>query len=231
MILWEGDSWVHGGGSTWITGSFDPELHTVYWGIGNPGPFNASVRKGDNLYTNSVLALDPKTGKIKWHFQFTPNDPYDYDSVAEMILADMTVEGRPTKVVMDANRNCFVYVLDRTDGKLLAANQYGHQNWASKIDLEYRQTGRDRSFQEGARRREGDDLSRVPRLQELDAEFVQSADRDRLCQHARHRHALQGNPADVQGRRTISRRRLPSGYVGLAGRGRGPRGYLKASIR
>jgi alcohol dehydrogenase (cytochrome c) len=133
---WAGDSWVHGGGSTWITGSFDPALHTVYWGIGNPGPFNASVRKGDNLYTNSILALDPKTGKIKWHFQFTPNDPFDYDSVAEMILADMNVDGRPTKVVMDANRNGFFYVLDRTDGKLLAANQYAHINWASKIDLE-----------------------------------------------------------------------------------------------
>jgi alcohol dehydrogenase (cytochrome c) len=133
---WAGDSWQHGGGSTWITGSFDPELHTVYWGIGNPGPFNPSVRKGDNLYTDSVLALDPKTGKIKWHFQFTPNDPFDYDSVAEMVLADMNVEGRPTKVVMDANRNGFFYVLDRTDGKLLAANQYAHINWASKVDLE-----------------------------------------------------------------------------------------------
>jgi alcohol dehydrogenase (cytochrome c) len=133
---WEGDSWQHGGGSTWITGSFDPDLHTVYWGIGNPGPFNASVRKGDNLYTDSVLALDPKTGKIKWHFQFTPNDPFDYDSVAEMVLADMNVDGRPTKVLMDANRNGFFYVLDRTDGKLLAANQYAHLNWASKIDLE-----------------------------------------------------------------------------------------------
>jgi alcohol dehydrogenase (cytochrome c) len=133
---WAGDSWERGGGSTWIVGSFDPELHTVYWGIGNPGPFNASVRKGDNLYTDSILALDPKTGKIKWHFQFTPNDPFDYDSVAEMILADMNVEGRPTKVVMDANRNGFFYVLDRTDGKLLAANQYAHENWASKIDLE-----------------------------------------------------------------------------------------------
>ena len=76
---WPGDTWKHGGGSTWITGSFDPELHTVYWGTGNPGPWNATGRPGDNLYTCSMLALDPKTGKIKWHFQFTPNDPYDYD--------------------------------------------------------------------------------------------------------------------------------------------------------
>jgi alcohol dehydrogenase (cytochrome c) len=136
---WSGDTWQHGGGSTWITGSFDPELHTVYWGIGNPGPFNATERKGDNLYTNCVLALDPKTGKIKWHFQFSPNDPFDYDSVAEMILADIKVNGKTTKVVMDANRNGFFYVLDRTNGKLLAANAYVKVNWAKGVDME---TGR-----------------------------------------------------------------------------------------
>jgi alcohol dehydrogenase (cytochrome c) len=136
---WPGDTAQHGGGSTWITGSFDPELHTVYWGIGNPGPFNAAVRKGDNLYTDCVLALDPKTGKIKWHFQFSPNDPFDYDSVAEMILADLNVNGKPTKVVMDANRNGFLYVLDRTNGKLLAANPYVKVNWAKGIDMK---TGR-----------------------------------------------------------------------------------------
>ena len=194
---WEGDSWVHGGGSTWITGSFDPELHTVYWGIGNPGPFNASVRKGDNLYTNSILALDPKTGKIKWHFQFTPNDPFDYDSVAEMILADMNVEGRPTKVVMDANRNGFFYILDRTDGKLLAANQYAHINWASKVDLE---TGRPVETDATKRARAGEKVTIYPALrrhQELGAGVVQSADRDRFCEHARHGHALQGNSGNV----------------------------------
>lgn len=136
---WPGDTAQHGGGSTWITGSFDPELHTVYWGIGNPGPFNAAVRKGDNLYTDSVLALDPKTGKIKWYFQFSPNDPFDYDSVAEMVLADLKINGKPTKVVMDANRNGFFYVIDRTNGKLLAANPYVKVNWAKGIDMK---TGR-----------------------------------------------------------------------------------------
>jgi alcohol dehydrogenase (cytochrome c) len=136
---WPGDTWEHGGGSTWITGSFDPELHTVYWGIGNPGSWNAAIRKGDNLYTDSVLALDPKTGKIKWHFQFSPNDPFDYDSVAEMVLATINVNGAPTKVVMDANRNGFFYVIDRTNGKLLAANPYVKVNWASGIDMK---TGR-----------------------------------------------------------------------------------------
>ncbi|OKO75796.1 methanol/ethanol family PQQ-dependent dehydrogenase [Bradyrhizobium sp. AS23.2] len=136
---WKGDTWKLGGGSTWITGSYDPELNTVYWGIGNPGPFNAAVRPGDNLYTCSVLAMDPKTGKIKWHYQFSPNNPFDYDSVAEMVLADMNVEGKPTKVLMDANRNGFFYVLDRTNGKVLAANPYVKVNWASGVDLK---TGR-----------------------------------------------------------------------------------------
>src|SRR3954451_135154 len=131
---WKGDTWKLGGGSTWITGSYDPELNTVYWGIGNPGPFNSAVRPGDNLYTCSVLALEPKTGKMKWHYQFSPNNPYDYDSVAEMVLADINVGGKPTKVVMDANRNGFFYVLDRTNGKLIAANQYGKQTWAKGID-------------------------------------------------------------------------------------------------
>jgi alcohol dehydrogenase (cytochrome c) len=137
---WPGDTAKLGGGSTWITGSYDPESGTVFWGIGNPGPFNAAVRKGDNLYTDSILALDAKTGKIKWHFQFSPNDPFDYDSVAEMVLATINIDGKPTKVVMDANRNGFFYVLDRETGKLLAANPYiAKLNWATGIDLK---TGR-----------------------------------------------------------------------------------------
>jgi alcohol dehydrogenase (cytochrome c) len=136
---WKGDTWQHGGGSTWITGSYDPEMHTVFWGIGNPGPFNSATRPGDNLYTCSVLALDPKTGAIKWHYQFSPNNPFDYDAVAEMVLADVKVEGKPTKVVLNANRNGFFYVLDRATGKPIAANPYVQVNWASSIDLK---TGR-----------------------------------------------------------------------------------------
>ncbi len=150
---WPGDTWKHGGGSTWITGSFDPGLHTVYWGVGNPGPFNAGIRKGDNLYTGSVLALDPKTGKIKWHYQFSPNDPFDYDSVAEMVLATVTVNGKPTKVILNANRNGFFYVLDRTNGKLIAANPYVQVNWASGIDMK---TGRPIETDIPARARAGE---------------------------------------------------------------------------
>jgi alcohol dehydrogenase (cytochrome c) len=132
---WPGDTYLHGGGSTWITGSFDPDLHTVYWGTGNAGSWNPTQHPGDNLYSCSVLALDPKTGQMKWHFQFTPNDPYDYDSVAEMVLADLTIGGKPTKALMDVNRNGFMYVLDRTNGKLIAANQYiTKQTWAKGID-------------------------------------------------------------------------------------------------
>ena len=158
---WPGDTWKYGGGSTWITGSFDPELHTVYWGIGNPGPFNATGRPGDNLYTDSVLALDPKTGEIKWHYQFTPNDPFDYDSVAEMVLATLNINGTPTKVVMDANRNGFFYVIDRTDGKLLAANPYVKVNWASGIDMK---TGRPVLTDVGIKARAGEQVTVWPSI-------------------------------------------------------------------
>jgi alcohol dehydrogenase (cytochrome c) len=136
---WPGDTWKHGGAPTWVTGSFDPEMHTVYWGTGNAGSFNAALRLGDNLYTSSMLALDPKTGKIKWHYQFSPNDPFDYDAIGEPVLATIKINGTPTNVLMQANKNGFFYVLDRTNGKLLAANPYVKVNWASAIDMK---TGR-----------------------------------------------------------------------------------------
>ena len=131
---WEaaGDRWQNGGAPAWLTGSYDPELNTVYWGTGNASPWNAGVRPGDNLYTASILALDPQTGAIKWHYQTTPNDPFDYDATNELILAE--VDGR--KVLMQANRNGFFYVLDRTDGSLIAANKFVDRvDWAEKIDI------------------------------------------------------------------------------------------------
>ena len=136
---WPGDTWKHGGGATWLTGSYDPELNLVYWGVGNPGSWNALVRKGDNLYTNSVIAIRPKTGEIVWHYQFTPNDAFDYDGVNELILADLKVNGENRKVLMQANRNGFFYVIDRTNGKLLAANPFVKVNWADGVDMK---TGR-----------------------------------------------------------------------------------------
>ena len=136
---WPGDTWKHGGGATWLTGSYDPELNLVYWGVGNPGSWNALVRKGDNLYTDSVIAIRPKTGKIVWHYQFTPNDAFDYDGTNELILADLKIHGKTRKILMQADRNGFFYVIDRTDGKLLAANPFVKQNWADGIDMK---TGR-----------------------------------------------------------------------------------------
>jgi alcohol dehydrogenase (cytochrome c) len=158
---WNGDTWKFGGGATWVTGSYDPDTKTVYWGIGNPGPQSAVARHGDNLYTDSVLALDPQSGVIKWHFQFTPNDPYDYDSVADMVLAEIKIDGKPTKVVMDCNRNGFFYVLDRTDGKLLAANAYTKVNWASGVDLK---TGRPIETDVGVKARAGENVTLYPSI-------------------------------------------------------------------
>ena len=138
---WPQDSnaWQIGGGSAWITGSYDPELDLMYWGVGNPAPWASQSRAGDNLYTSSVLALRPRTGEIAWHYQFTPNDAYDYDACWELILADLDVQGRKRKAVMQLNRNGFLYVLDRTNGALISAKPYEKVNWASHVDLK---TGR-----------------------------------------------------------------------------------------
>jgi len=136
---WPGDTWKQGGGSTWITGSYDPDLDLVYWGTGNPAPWNPLNRKGDNLYTNSVLAIQPKTGKVVWHFQMTPGDPFDYDGVNEWILAELPIAGGTRKVIMHADRNGYLYVIERATGKLVAANAFVKVNWADGIDKE---TGR-----------------------------------------------------------------------------------------
>lgn len=132
---WQGDDWEHGGAPVWITGSFDPELNLTYWGVGNPGPdWNAGQRPGDNLYSDSVIALDADTGELKWYFQFTPNDAYDYDSVQVPVLADINFRGTPKKVMMWANRNGYFYVLDRTNGQFLEGKPYVKVNWSSGLD-------------------------------------------------------------------------------------------------
>ena len=133
---WAGDSWVTGGAATWITGSYDPDLNLVYWGTGNPGPdWNGDVREGDNLYSDSVMALNGDTGKLEWHFQFTPHDVHDYDSIQIPILADINYEGRQRKVMMWANRNAFYYTLDRETGKFLVGKPYASQTWAQGLDV------------------------------------------------------------------------------------------------
>ena len=133
---WEGDSWMHGGASVWLTGSYDPELNQTYWGIGNPGPdFNPDQRKGDNLYSDCVVALDADTGELKWYFQFTPNDPYDYDSVQIPVLVDVPAAGGGTvKVMFWANRNGFFYALDRTTGRFIDGQPFVDVNWAEALD-------------------------------------------------------------------------------------------------
>ena len=127
---WADDSWKHGGGPTWLTGSYDPELNLLYWTVGNPAPDdNADVRKGDNLFTCSVLALDPDTGKLKWYYQFTPNDSHDWDSNEDVVLADALWKGKPRKLMLHADRNGMYYVLDRTNGKLLLGKPYVIVTW------------------------------------------------------------------------------------------------------
>jgi alcohol dehydrogenase (cytochrome c) len=136
---WPGDSWKSGSGSVWVTGSYDPQLNLTYWGIGNPGPdWNPDQRKGDNLYTDSVVALDADTGQLKWHFQFTPNDAYDYDSVQVPVLADIDWQGKPRKVMMWANRNGYFYVLDRASGEYLLGKPFVKVNWAAGLDAKGR---------------------------------------------------------------------------------------------
>jgi alcohol dehydrogenase (cytochrome c) len=132
---WPGDSWKRGGATTWTTGTFDPALNLVYWGTGNPGPdYDGEPRAGDNLYSCSMLALDLDTGKLKWHFQFTPHDLHDWDSTQTPILLDTTFRGQPRKLLLDANRNGFFYVLDRVTGEYLLAKAYMDQTWAKEID-------------------------------------------------------------------------------------------------
>ncbi len=132
---WEDDDWQYGGAPVWITGSFDPEENLTYWGVGNPGPdWNAAQRPGDNLYSDSVIALDADTGELRWYFQFTPNDGYDYDAVQVPVLADMEWQGEQRKLMLWANRNGYFYVLDRTDGEFLLGNPFVRVNWSSGLD-------------------------------------------------------------------------------------------------
>ena len=136
---WSSDSWKLGGGGTWLTGSYDPSLNLLYWSVGNPAPsFNQTVRKGDNLFTDSVVALDPDTGKLKWWYQFTPNDSHDWDSEEDLVLADQVIDGKPRKLMLHADRNGVFYVLDRTDGKFLWAKPFVKVTWATGWDKQGR---------------------------------------------------------------------------------------------
>lgn len=132
---WAGNSWKTGGAPAWVTGSYDPELNLLYWPTGNPSPSDyGGDRGGDNLYSNCMLAIDPDNGRLKWHFQFTPHDLHDYDATEIPILIDSVWHGKPRKLLVQANRNGFLYVLDRSNGKFLFAKSFGHVTWAKGID-------------------------------------------------------------------------------------------------
>ena len=136
---WLGDSWKTGGAPTWMTGTYDPELDLLYWCTGNPAPdLNGETRLGDNLYSASVVALDPDTGKMKWYFQFTPHDVHDWDANEVPVLLDLEMEGKQKKLLVQSNRNGFYYVLDRETGEFLHANQIARVTWASGISPEGR---------------------------------------------------------------------------------------------
>jgi alcohol dehydrogenase (cytochrome c) len=132
---WTGNTWKTGGAPTWLTGSYDPELNLIYWGVGNPAPvFQSDARKGDNLYSNSLIALEAETGKLRWHFQFTPGDDHDWDSNQIPVLVDTTFQGRTRKLLLLANRSGFYYVLDRVTGEFLLAKEFVKQTWAEGIN-------------------------------------------------------------------------------------------------
>jgi alcohol dehydrogenase (cytochrome c) len=137
---WKGSAIEHPGAATWMTGSYDADLDTLYWAIGNPGPdMIGDDRQGDNLYSDSVVALDPKTGRRKWHFQFTPHDVHDYDAQQPIVLVDAAWQGRPRKLLMQANRNGYFYVLDRVTGEYLSGTPYVKNiTWASGLTKEGR---------------------------------------------------------------------------------------------
>jgi len=136
---WGAESWKVGGGSIWVTGTYDRDLNVTYWGVGNPGPdWNGDVRPGDNLYTDSVVALDADTGELKWHFQFTPHDVYDYDSVQVPVLADIEWQGTRRKAMLFANRNGMFYVLDRTTGEFLLGKPFTKVTWNTGLDAKGR---------------------------------------------------------------------------------------------
>jgi alcohol dehydrogenase (cytochrome c) len=136
---WSGDSWMRGGAPAWLTGTYDPAFNLTYWGIGNPGPdLHGADRLGDNLYADSVVALDVDTGKLRWHFQFTPHDVHDWDATQIPMLLDLTIDGQARSALVMANRNGFFYALDRSNGQFLFAKTFAKVTWATGVDAKGR---------------------------------------------------------------------------------------------
>jgi alcohol dehydrogenase (cytochrome c) len=132
---WSGDSWMHGGAPIWVTGSYDADLNLTYWGTGNPGPdWDGAARLGDNLYSCSVIALNPDTGKLQWYYQFSPHNEFDWDSTQTPVLADIEWQGRTRKVMLWANRNGYFYVIDRITGEFMKGQPFVKTNWTTGFD-------------------------------------------------------------------------------------------------
>ena len=147
---WAGDSWKTGGGPVWGSVSYDPELDLIYYGTGNPSPYNSEQRMGDNKWTSSVLARRPEDGALVWAYQFTPHDSWDFDATGAMVLADLVVEGKPVKALVHFDKNGFAYTLDRKTGRVLLAAPFANANWATRIDLTSGRPVADPSKQTGA---------------------------------------------------------------------------------
>ena len=205
---WAGDSWKIGGTGVWVTGAYDPEQNLVFYGTGNPGPdYHSESREGDNLYSDSVVALDADTGKLRWHYQFTPHDVHDWDATQVPILADLTIGGQPRKVLMFANRNGFYYTLDRTTGKVIVARPFvtDHLGEGSR----HRRPAGAAAGQPAGRERRGH-LPRHHRRYELLAASVRSVDADLLRQCQRGLRNLLRVEARVHPRSALHRRRRPA---------------------
>ena len=200
----------------WVTGSYDPDLNLTYWGIGNPGPdWNGDDRAGDNLYTDSVVALDADTGKLKWHFQFTPHDEFDYDSTQVPVLADIEWQGRPRKVMLWANRNGFWYVLDRATGEFLSGKPFTKVTWTERAR---REGPAARTSVKPDGRRHASSI-RTGRRHELVLAVVQPAHRAVLRSDAgwtRPRRSPSGRPSSSKGARSSARSR-PRPTLGING--------------
>ena len=139
VTTWPPDAWKIGGGSMWGWIAYDPDLNLIYNGVANPGPWNSSQRPGDNKWTNGIFARDPDTGAAKWYYQMNPHDEHDYDGINEIILLDLSIDGKPRKVLLHPDRNGYLYMIDRTTGEVLEADPYGAVNSITSVDL---RTGR-----------------------------------------------------------------------------------------
>ena len=195
---WQGGGIAHPGAATWLTGTYDPDLDTIYWPTGNPTPdLYGDDRKGDNLYSDSIVALDAKTGKLKWHFQFTPHDVWDYDAQETPALIDANWQGQPRKLLVQANRNGFFYVLDRVDGKFLFRHEVREERHVG--DRPHRRGPADSRAGHGAVARGQARLSVARRGVELVLDVVQSGHRPLLRADQRQVRRLHENP-DGMGR-------------------------------